>query len=413
MTPQKPFPTYKWHWLSFAPTEGLLDPPVFLGVLRVLRNHQGIRPSNPDVLKDLKVVQIETNTRVNLERTPERNLIRNSGQYWKGTGLLSEERGLIRLTPFGERVASGGITTNEFAAIMVQQTVLPNPWTYDSSEIDVWKSVGLEIRPLALILEIIKEIGKQGVEKGRYLTTEELTKIVIPLAGQNIEPSSIAAYILKFRSGELDVSDWPDCVPEANDVRIAREFLLFLHNFGLCKKKKVKTHSGNSEERFILSTLSDFEDLVLDASGDIYHDEATAQTAIDRVINSSLPSIIERQKEMVSVAKRKGQTKFREDVLRSYDRRCFITGERISEVLEAAHIIPFERNGANLPENGFCMRVDLHKLFDAGHIRIHPSGSVIVSEAVSRSPNYRFLPENVAIPNFVNPSNIKWRLDYL
>lgn len=105
MIPKKPFSTYKWRWLSVAPTESLLEPPVLLGVLRVLSRHEGDAPSLSEIAEELRIVQQETRTAVDLVRTPERNLIRNSGQYWKGTGLLRPERGAIHLTPLGNHIA--------------------------------------------------------------------------------------------------------------------------------------------------------------------------------------------------------------------------------------------------------------------------------------------------------------------
>lgn len=63
------------------PTENLLDPPVFLGVLRVLARHENMSPSNPTIADELAIVQIDTQTPVDLVRTPERNLIRNSGYH--------------------------------------------------------------------------------------------------------------------------------------------------------------------------------------------------------------------------------------------------------------------------------------------------------------------------------------------
>jgi hypothetical protein len=129
MIPIKPFDTYKWRWLSVAPTESLLVPSVFLGVLRTLARHEGQAPSEPALAAELARVQAETGSPVNLARSGERNLIRNSGQYWKGTGLLEPDRGEIHLTPIGRRVAEGKIAQTEFTALMIQQTVLPNPWT--------------------------------------------------------------------------------------------------------------------------------------------------------------------------------------------------------------------------------------------------------------------------------------------
>jgi len=112
--PRLPFPGFKWKWLSLLPTEGLLSPPVFLGVLRVLGKHEGEAPSSSKLRDDLELVEKETETDVDLARTSSgRNLIRNSGQYWIGTGLYKKQRGKIELTPFGKKVADGRINQDE------------------------------------------------------------------------------------------------------------------------------------------------------------------------------------------------------------------------------------------------------------------------------------------------------------
>jgi len=86
--PVKPFENYKWRWATFQPTESLNAPPVFLGVLRVFYKFQNHAPSSKEIMDGLAVVQEETRSRVDLVRTQERNLVRNSGQYWKALGLL-------------------------------------------------------------------------------------------------------------------------------------------------------------------------------------------------------------------------------------------------------------------------------------------------------------------------------------
>ena len=87
MPPRKPFPSFKWRWLSVQPTEGLLIAPVFLGVLRALEQFEGEPYSSEHLHNELKRVKAETRTNIDLARTPARNLFRNSGQYWRGTGL--------------------------------------------------------------------------------------------------------------------------------------------------------------------------------------------------------------------------------------------------------------------------------------------------------------------------------------
>ena len=124
--PVKPFPSYKWRWAVLTPTESLNEPPVFLGVLRVFNKFQNYAPSSIEIMSGLAVVQAETNSSVDLVRTQDRNLIRNSGQYWKALGLLEEAHGRVLVSPFGQLLAEGKITQVEFATTVVKTLELPN-----------------------------------------------------------------------------------------------------------------------------------------------------------------------------------------------------------------------------------------------------------------------------------------------
>lgn len=411
MTPVKPFNSYKWRWLSVQPSESLLQAPIFLGVLRALSHHEGDAFSSSSLRDELVNVQSATRSPVTLARDPNRNLFRNSGQYWRGTGLITPESGVVRLTNLGRLVAAGRVTQGEFAALMVQQTVLPNPATYAANEVAKWRSNGLEIRPLKLILEIIEDLGKKFGAPAASLNNDELIRIVIPMSGIKSSVSMTSDQVMRYRRGQLDISNWPDCAPEANDKRLAREFLLFLSNFGMLRLDS--SQGLRDEQRFYLDELFDVDAATLPTDASIFAGEASAEKAVEQVRHSPLPSIIERQRTITSVLARTGQSKFRSRIMKAYNGRCFLTGEVISEVLEAAHIVPVTNNGADLEDNGFCMRVDIHRLYDSGNLRIRPDGSLMLSDAVAASSNYKELPKTVIFPPFVNPANVKWRDSYL
>lgn len=412
MTPVKPFADYMWRWGTKTPSEGLLQAPVFLGVLRALAHHEGDAFSSTSLRDELANVQVATRSTVTLARDLNRNLFRNSGQYWRGTGLITPESGVIHLTSLGRRVASGHITQGEFAALMVQQTVLPNPVTYAPSEVTKWQAAGLKIRPLKLILEVIEELGRQhGGTAAASLNNEELIRLVIPLAGAKATVTVIAQHIVLYRRGQLNVSGWPDCAPEANDKRLAREFLLFLANFSLLRLDA--SEGMRDEQRFYLDELFDVDAAAAPIDASIFGTEASAEQAVEEVRHSSLPSIIERQRTITRVLARTGQSKFRSKIMKAYASRCFLTGEAIPEILEAAHIVPVTNNGADEENNGFCMRVDIHRLYDSGNLRIRPDGTLMLSDAVAGSLNYTGLPASVVFPNFVNPANVVWRDSYL
>ena len=80
----------------------------------------------------------------------------------------------------------------------------------------------------------------------------------------------------------------------------------------------------------------------------------------------------ELQRQYVARRARRGQRRFRKNMLDLYGGKCAISGEAPEEVLEAAHILLHARSGINHTSNGILLRADLHILFDEGLIRIHP-----------------------------------------
>ena len=407
--PIRPFPTYKWRWLSVAPSEGLLKAPVFLGVLRALKKFEGKPYSSLKLHQELGRVRQDTKTSINLARTPDRNLFRNSGQYWRGTGLVTSVIGEIELTNLGRSVASGQITNDEFAALMVRNTVLPNPATYKNVEMTKWRNAGLRIKPFELVLSIMDKLGRAYGVPEAFLSPTELFKVVIPLAGAKASTEDTAESVFEFRKGRLDVSNWPDCVPAANDKRLAREFLLFLENFGVCQ---ADNKAERYEQKFYLDQVMSAE-IQLDAELSFFENIARIDEEIATSRNSEIPVIIERTRVATSVLRRTNQLKFRRDVLGASNRRCILTQERTLAVLEAAHIVPVGQGGTDLVGNGLCMRVDIHRLYDSGKIRIEPNGVVTLNEQIENAVSYAKLPRNICFPQAIRVENLVWRSRYL
>jgi hypothetical protein len=400
--PTKPFPEYKWQWATLTCTEGLDSPPVLLGVLRAMRKYEGRSASSAGFNTELKIVEEQTHSTVNLARTPDRNLLRNSGQYWKALDLIADDHGRIMLTPFGRQVADREITRTEFAMTVIKILQLPNLRIERNP--DKWEAAGLVIKPLELIMQILSELEKTRKDQA-YITPYELVKITIPLAGEKTQIKEHVDALLQHRAHLLDISSWPDCAPSSNDQRMAREFLLFLGNYGFCRVESGKTRM---DEKYYLSALEPAEtDKLLQIAS-----ETTSLRTVKGVRESSIPFIVERKKVMTEITARPQQQLFRKNVLIAYDSKCILTGEILEPVLEAAHIVPVEQKGKDLVENSFCFRVDVHALYDSGHLQIDPEGNVALSYFARHSKSYNDLPEKITIPHFVNKKNIEWRWLY-
>ncbi|MDN7925247.1 HNH endonuclease [Burkholderia vietnamiensis] len=95
-----------------------------------------------------------------------------------------------------------------------------------------------------------------------------------------------------------------------------------------------------------------------------------------------------RRKTLASIVRRQGQPAFRSNLLRAYDNRCAISGCDVLEVLEAAHIVPYQGPETNHISNGLLLRTDLHTLFDLGLLAIAPGTGTVVIAATLRSTEY-------------------------
>ncbi|MDR3364757.1 MAG: HNH endonuclease [Clostridiales Family XIII bacterium] len=404
--PAIPFAGFKWKWASVQCTEGLNDPVVLLGVLFRMRKLEGrgLKYSSPEFGDELVSLSndIQDSVDINLaERVGERNLIRNSGQYWRALNLISadDHSGKIKLTEFGKEVADRNISQAEFAAANIRTFKLPNKITQTDEEYRLWAGNGIEIHPLKLILEIL-----QRLERGQEdcISVDELIKIVIPLSACNARVVDYVNFITWYRRDEIDVSGWPDCCPGANDQRIAREFLLFLSNYGYINKIGGKSRL---EERYEYNQDIDAE--IRDILSGGTKDE-TITYALDAIRATDAVSEVERKRSRGS-QNRPNQARFRREILDTYE-RCVITNVMMPEVLEAAHIKPFKYNGEDTVANGFPMRMDVHVLFDTGHLRISVEGNIELTNR-ARMDYGAAIPPRIVIPETINKDFLRWRWD--
>jgi hypothetical protein len=406
--PKPPFPDFKWKWASLQCTESLNDPVILLGVLFRMRKLEdmGLKYSSPEFAQEMQELSNDVKDSIGIDlagRTGERNLIRNSGQYWRAVGLLEDGdgTGLIRLTDFGRRVADRDISQTEFAAITIQTLKLPNAKIQSADECRNWLNSGIILYPLRLILGISKNLNDRGIS---FITTEELIKIVIPLSSNpNVTIDDYANFILWYRGKEITLSGWPDCCPGANDKRIAREHLLFLSNYGYLLKQE-----GNNrlDEHYRYNDLLDSE--ITGILEQKTSDQSLIQAA-DQIRENEIAAEIEKKRVESNTKNRPNQAKFRKEVL-SACKRCIITNVTMPEVLEAAHIKPFKYHGEDTIANGFAMRIDIHILFDSGHLRISDTGKIDLSTK-ARMDYGAAIPPRIVLPDFTNRDFLKWRWD--
>ncbi len=95
-----------------------------------------------------------------------------------------------------------------------------------------------------------------------------------------------------------------------------------------------------------------------------------------------------RERVEKSIAVRRGQPRFRAELIAAYDCKCAITGCDAEAALEAAHIRPYMGAHSHHVTNGLLLRADLHTLFDLGHLKIDPETSRVVLSPQLRGTHY-------------------------
>lgn len=257
--PEKPFDELKWRWASTTPSEKLNRKDVLLGVLQILYNHNGQRHATQEFKDDLRQLEDSLpDLSVSLsrrEREVERNIIENSGQYWKALGFMNELRhGIIDVSDFGKRIIENNMSDEDILRWEIENFKIPNELIENTQISALYRSHNIEIYPLKLIFRVLSGLKRHYQSPIQwYLTVKELKSIIIPLSvNANIPIRAYIEHIGHFRNDSSLYSTWPNYAPGANDERMIREYLLFLNNFNGLGLITLNTR----EERFYLNELS-------------------------------------------------------------------------------------------------------------------------------------------------------------
>ncbi|MGE7772301.1 HNH endonuclease [Viridibacillus arvi] len=106
-----------------------------------------------------------------------------------------------------------------------------------------------------------------------------------------------------------------------------------------------------------------------------------------------------RKKIQRSIIQRQGQPKFRQELLTAYEEKCVITECNVLEVLEAAHIVPYQGTETNVVQNGLLLRGDIHTLWDRYLISVNPDTyKVHVHTSLMDSEYAQYEGKKVSLP---------------
>lgn len=92
-----------------------------------------------------------------------------------------------------------------------------------------------------------------------------------------------------------------------------------------------------------------------------------------------------RRTTKASVEKAERDPLFKFNILKRFDGKCLVTNLDVTEMLDAAHIIPVASGGTEDPNNGLLLASGVHRALDAGLWAINPKTLQI--ETKSNGPN--------------------------
>lgn len=96
----------------------------------------------------------------------------------------------------------------------------------------------------------------------------------------------------------------------------------------------------------------------------------------------------QRRKVLATIVRRQGQESFRAALLQAYSGRCAMTGCEVVDVLEAAHVYPYQGAATNSLSNGLLLRADVHTLFDLYLISVEPEAKIVRAAPTLRATEY-------------------------
>jgi hypothetical protein len=260
--PQITFPEFKWRWAVTTPSEGLNTEELLIGVLSILVKHDGKKHATQEFKDDLLELEKNSGTKIGLakvDRDLNKNIIENSGQYWKALGLLnSTTDGTISVTDIGKGIINGSVTKLDFIKKLYNEFSLPNLNIESQSTINTWKTNNVEVFPIKIIFDILLGLTKHVQSPTEwYIDPNELKNVIIPLSiYKDLDIEVYIQNILEYRKDNSKFSSWPNCAPGDNDFRMIKEYLLFLSNFGFLDfvelSNKSKRYYINSSTLLVL-----------------------------------------------------------------------------------------------------------------------------------------------------------------
>ena len=127
---------------------------------------------------------------------------------------------------------------------------------------------------------------------------------------------------------------------------------------------------------------------------------STSAGNLDIGLNEIMPfepsNLDTRQRRVRDVVIRPDQSEFRRKLLQIYQKSCLVSKTKVSEVLQAAHILPYSGEYSNHIQNGLLLRNDIHTLYDDYLLSICPeSFQILLNPKLEDSEYWKYNEKSV------------------
>jgi hypothetical protein len=201
---------------------------------------------------------------------PNKNILLDNSYYWYNLNLIYVGPNPATLTIDTINSLSN---INIFKDLLKKKIInyeLPNyailnsgpTKTITEDRIKCWSNYGQYIYPFRIIAKIFKALESED-ESQRYLTNDDLCRIIIPLSTVQADTNTYVENIFGFRSNPSDYASWPKPQDSVNNGdRMANEYLLFLEMMGLLNSNKPTGTHKAPDKKYKLAA-SDSLDFIL------------------------------------------------------------------------------------------------------------------------------------------------------
>jgi hypothetical protein len=297
--PSIPCNEFCWYWASTGVSEWNNDPLKLFVICKSIYENGNGNPTYTSVFKDF-IESIAINNGVDAttayewsqkaKQRPDKNILLDNSFYWFNLNLIYVGPNPATLTIDTINSLSSLDVFKDLLRKRIVKYELPNyailnsgPTTSEKeNRIKCWSNFGKFIHPFKIIAKIFKALETENVSQ-RYLTNDELCRIIIPLSAVQADTSTYIENILRFRSNPSDYASWPKPQDSFNNGdRMANEYLLFLEMMGhLNSNKPAGSHKAPDKKYQIVD--SDSLDFIL---SEINSNQETPESTEDNYCKS-------------------------------------------------------------------------------------------------------------------------------